>query len=59
MLASARRICIARCCNRQRRWWFQEADGLRDLRKRCGPVALLAMMRSCQSRLALLISGQG
>jgi len=28
------------------------------LRKRCDPVTLLATMRSCQSRLALLISGQ-
>ena len=36
----------------------QEAQGLRELRKRCDPVALLATMRSCQSRLALLISGQ-
>jgi hypothetical protein len=36
----------------------QEAQGLRGLRKRCDPVALLATMRSCQSRLALLISGQ-
>ena len=36
----------------------QEAKGLRELRKRCDPVALLATMRSCQSRLALLISGQ-
>ena len=35
-----------------------EAQGLRELRKRCDPVALLATMRSCQSRLALLISGQ-
>ena len=36
----------------------QEAQGLRELRKRCDPVGLLATMRSCQSRLALLISGQ-
>jgi len=36
----------------------QEAQGLRELRKRCDPVALLATIRSCQSRLALLISGQ-
>ncbi|WP_255004474.1 transposase [Cyanobium sp. HWJ4-Hawea] len=36
----------------------EEAQGLRELRKRCDPVALLATMRSCQSRLALLISGQ-
>ena len=36
----------------------QEAQALRELRKRCDPVALLAKMRSCQSRLALLISGQ-
>jgi hypothetical protein len=36
----------------------QEAQGLRELRKRCDPVALLATMRSCQSRLVLLISGQ-
>jgi len=36
----------------------QEAQGLKELRKRCDPVALLATMRSCQSRLALLISGQ-
>ena len=36
----------------------QEAQGLRELRKRCDPVALLGTMRSCQSRLALLISGQ-
>jgi hypothetical protein len=36
----------------------QEAQGLRELSKRCDPVALLATMRSCQSRLALLISGQ-
>ena len=36
----------------------QEAQSLRELRKRCDPVALLATMRSCQSRLALLISGQ-
>ncbi len=36
----------------------QEGQGLRELRKRCDPVALLATMRSCQSRLALLISGQ-
>lgn len=36
----------------------QEAQGLRELRKRCNPVALLTTMRSCQSRLALLISGQ-
>jgi hypothetical protein len=35
-----------------------EAQGLRELRKRCDPVALLATMRSCQSWLALLISGQ-
>ena len=35
----------------------QEALGLRELRKRFDPVALLATMRSCQSRLALLISG--
>ena len=36
----------------------QEAADLRELRQRCDPVALLATMRSCQSRLALLISGQ-
>ena len=36
----------------------QEGQGLRELRKRCDTVALLATMRSCQSRLALLISGQ-
>ena len=36
----------------------QEAQSLRELRKRCDPVALLATMRSSQSRLALLISGQ-
>lgn len=36
----------------------QEAADLKELRKRCDPVALLATMRSCQSRLALLISGQ-
>lgn len=36
----------------------QEAQGLRELRKQCDPVALLATMRSCQSRPALLISGQ-
>jgi hypothetical protein len=36
----------------------QESQGLRELRKRCDPVALLATMRSWQSRLALLISGQ-
>ncbi|WP_071881562.1 integrase catalytic domain-containing protein [Cyanobium gracile] len=36
----------------------QEAQDLKELRKRCDPVALLATMRSCQSRLALLISGQ-
>jgi hypothetical protein len=36
----------------------QEALVLRELRKRCDPVALLTTMRSCQSRLALLISGQ-
>ena len=36
----------------------QEAQGLRELRKRCDPVALLATILSCQSRLALLISGQ-
>ena len=36
----------------------QEAQGLRELRKRCYPVALLATMQSCQSRLALLSSGQ-
>jgi hypothetical protein len=36
----------------------QEAQSLRELRKRCDPMALLATMRSCQSRLALLISGQ-
>lgn len=36
----------------------QETQGLRELRKRCDPVALLATMRSCQGRLVLLISGQ-
>jgi hypothetical protein len=36
----------------------QEAQSLRELRKRCDPMAMLATMRSCQSRLALLISGQ-
>jgi len=36
----------------------QEAQGLRELRKRCDPVGLLATMRSCQSRLALLIRVQ-
>jgi hypothetical protein len=35
-----------------------DAQELRALRKRCDPVALLATVRSCQSRLALLISGQ-
>jgi hypothetical protein len=35
-----------------------EAQGLREFSKRFDPVALLATMRSCYSRLALLISGQ-
>jgi hypothetical protein len=36
----------------------QEIQDLRELRKRCDPVALLTTMRSCQGRLALLINGQ-
>jgi hypothetical protein len=36
----------------------QQAKGLRELSKRCDPVTLLATMRRCQSRLALLINGQ-
>jgi hypothetical protein len=35
-----------------------EAQDFRVLRQRCDPVALLTTIRSCQSRLALLISGQ-
>ena len=36
----------------------QEAQGHRELRKRRDPVALLATMWCCQSRLLLLINGQ-
>jgi hypothetical protein len=36
----------------------QEDQGLRELRKQYDPVVMLATIRSCQSRLALLISCQ-